>query len=125
MSPALIKRATGFEVATIDPEGMEGTTVVNDELIGELSLLKLPPPNWMSSGVVTTTSGPALYEIVRVGTDRGLVLIRTDLSERMAALRRSLLWTSAIMILPAILFLAIGGLQRPPTGLPPVRPSSR
>jgi hypothetical protein len=123
LSPDLIKQATGFDVAIVGPSGVEGTTVAGVDLIDALSKLRLPPPNWMSSGVAATNSGPAFYEMVRVGPDRGLVLLRTDLRERATSLRRMLLQISAVMVLPSGLFLAFGGRRRRNT-IDPVRPSS-
>jgi hypothetical protein len=122
LSPDLIKRATGFEVAVIGPEGVERTTVEDAELIDALSALRLPPPSWMSFGIAATSGGPASYEIVRVGSDRGLVLLRTDLDELTTSLREALLWISAIMFVPALLFLALASARRPASPSPIRRP---
>lgn len=110
LSPDLIKQVMGFEVAIVGPNGIDATTLVDVELVGAISRLKLPPPNFMSSGVTHTSLGPALYEMVRVGSNRGVVLVRTDQPERIASLRASLLRISLIMLTPALLFLTVGGM---------------
>jgi hypothetical protein len=124
LTPDLVKMATGFGSAIVGPDGLEEATTATNEVIGALSSLKLPPPNWMSSGAVATDLGPAFYEITRVGSDRGLVLFRTDLSDRIASLRNMLVKLSAIMLLPALLFLTLGGLRRPVTENKQTRPPS-
>jgi len=124
LSPDLIKQATGFDVAIVGPAGVERTTVTRVALIDALSALKLPPPNWMSAGVAATDSGPAFYKMVRVGSNRGLVLLRTDLDERTTSLRAMLLKISAIMVFPATLFFGLGFLQPKESTSDPAGPSS-
>jgi hypothetical protein len=111
--PVLVKTATGLEAAVVGPEGLEEATIAAREVRDALSALKLPPPNWMSSGVAASELGPVFYEMTRVGADRGLILFRIDLSEPTTSLRRILIKISAMMMLPVFLFLALGGLQRP------------
>jgi hypothetical protein len=114
-SPRNVEIATGYEAAYLAPDGAITSSVEDVELSGRLRDVRLPPPNFTSSGAIETSGAPVLYVAGRVPAGGALVILGPDVARRAASLRPVMLVAALGMALPALVYLFLLSGERPRT----------
>jgi len=99
------RAATGFDAARLRAGAVEEATRDEADLIEALGTLGPPPPNFTSSGVLTTDSGNRFYSAARTPDGATMVLIGPDTDERLGDVRKRMGLAGILILLPPLLFL--------------------